>query len=123
MAFFKIGGVDIIRYIASNGIAWTENDLDSSDSGRTLDGIMHRGKIAGKVKIEISCKPLHAADCRVVLNALSPEFVTVQTDFDPKVPGNVTRTMYNSSRPATCATIYDDGEVLWENLKFTLIEQ
>ena len=40
-----VNDVNMIPYLAHKGIQWKRNDIDSSDAGRTLDGLMHRGRL------------------------------------------------------------------------------
>lgn len=120
--YFRVNGVEILRYIADKGLEWQENDIDAPDSGRTLDGLMHRGKVCEKRKLSITCWPLKLAESRIVLNALSDQYVQVDTNLDPKY-GTTSMTMYNSSRPASCLIIDEDGVAKWDNIKFNLIER
>lgn len=120
--YFRVNGVEILRYIADKGLEWQENDIDAPDSGRTLDGLMHRGKVCEKRKLSITCWPLKLAESRIVLNALSDQYVQVDTNLDPKY-GTTSMTMYNSSRPASCLIIDEDGNAKWDNIKFNLIER
>lgn len=117
----KIDGVDFTSYIELGGFKWQLNDLDSSDTGRTLDGTMHRGRITSKVRLDITCMPLSSAKLKKLLNAIYPEFVEVQY-LDPML-GEVTKTMYSNNRPATCIIEYEEGEALWNSISFPLIER
>lgn len=118
---FKVDDVDLLPYIEENGFVITRNDLDSDDTGRTMDGIMHRTRVADKTKISVTCLPLKTNDSMIVLNAIFPVFVSVKYE-DPR-EGIVTKTFYTSTVPATAATVYDDGSVLWTGIKFNLTEQ
>ena len=55
-----VNDVDMIPFIAYQGLKWTRNDIDSPNSGRTLDGLMHRGRVATKIRLDITCRPLRA---------------------------------------------------------------
>ena len=118
---FTINGVSIVEFIAENGIKWTRNDIENPDAGRTLDGTMHRGRVATKVRMDITCKPLKSEQAQIVLGAIKPEFVNV-VYIDPQ-DGLVTRTMYSNNIPAICATIYEDGTALWDGIEFPLVER
>lgn len=118
---FTINGVSILNYLAEDGIKWQRNDVESEDAGRTLDGIMHRDRVASKVRLDIKCRPLKDAEAMAVLSAIKPEFVTVRY-IDPQ-DGSVTRTMYSNNIPAICATVRPDGTALWKGLEFPLIER
>ena len=118
---FKINGNDILPYIAEDGIKWQRNDIESPDAGRTLDGLMHRGRVAMKVRLDITCKPLTSSQAMTLLRLIEPEYVTVQ--YTDPVDGSVTRTMYSNNIPATAATVYPDGTALWEGITFPLVER
>ena len=94
-----IDGVDIVPYIAHKGLKWARNDIDAPNSGRTLDGIMHRGRVATKIRLDITCRPLKAAELSKVLNAILPEYVEVT--YDDPMQGRVVKTMYSNNNPAS----------------------
>lgn len=121
MAFLKIDGTDFTHCVIQGGIKWQMNDLDSTQAGRTLDGVMHRGRVSSKVRLDISCMPLKSSQISKLLQAIYPEFVTVEYD-DPML-GRVSKTMYSNNRPATCIIGYENGEDLWDEISFPLIER
>ncbi len=82
---------------------------------------MHRGRVASKVRLDITCRPLHSAEAMAVLRAILPEYVTVRY-IDPQ-DGAVTKTMYSNNIPTICATVNPDGTALWKGLTFPLIER
>ena len=118
---FYFGGVNLLPYLAEDGIKLTRFDVEAPDTGRTLDGVMHRGRVASKVRLDITCRPLTSDEAMVVLQAILPEFVTVRY-IDPQ-NGSVTRTMYSNNIPTICATVYPDGSAVWKGLTFPLIER
>ena len=122
MAFrFSVNGVNFLPYIAEDGIKWIRFDVEAPDTGRTLDGVMHRGRVATKIRLDISCRPLTDTEAQTVLRAILPEYVTVRYT-DPQ-DGSVTRTMYSNNNPATCAMVSPNGTALWKDLSFPLIER
>ena len=118
---FTVNGVSLLNYLAEDGIKWTRFDVEAPDTGRTLDGVMHRGRVATKVRLDVTCRPLTSAEAAVVLRAILPEYVTVRY-IDPQ-DGSVTRTMYSNNIPTICATVNPDGTALWKDLAFPLIER
>ena len=118
---FTVNNVNLLPYIVEDGLKWTRFDVEAPDTGRTLDGVMHRGRVAGKVRLDVTCRPLTSAEAAVVLGAIAPEFVTVQ--YEDPMFGPVTKTMYSNNIPALCATVYEDGTARWEGLEFPLIER
>lgn len=121
--YFKIDGVDILKYVESGGLTWQRNDVDSSNAGRTMDATMHRGRVAIKLRYDVTCLPLCTEDANIIQQLILPEFVTVETNLDP-LYGTTVKTYYSNNVPATCAIIDPDaGETRWEGITFPLIEQ
>lgn len=120
----KVNGLDVTSFIASGGYKWTLNDLDNKYAGRTLDGVMHRGRVGQKVKLEITCKKLKTHEMKLLLNAIDPEFVEA-TYMDPKCGGMRTATFYSNNKPATCIVQLEPGEgnEIWDSVTFPLIEK
>lgn len=114
----KVNGVDLTPYIEQKGIKWQRNDLDGSNAGRTMDGTMHRERITSKVRLDISCLPLSSDDASTVLNAIYPEYVTVEY-IDPMY-GHCVKTMYSNNTPAT---YIDTATDMWQGISFPLIER
>ena len=118
---FSIDGVNMLPYLAEGGLRWLRNDVEAADSGRTLDGVMHRARVGTKIRLDVTCRSLTQAEAAVVLNAILPQYVSVTYD-DPQ-DGTVTRTMYANNNPATVAAVYADGAVLWSGITFPLVER
>ena len=122
MAFlFTVNGLNLLPYLSEDGLRWTRFDVEAPDTGRTLDGVMHRGRVASKIRLDVRCRPLNPREMQLVLQAILPEYVTVRYT-DPQ-DGSVTRTMYSNNIPTLCATVYDDGTARWEGLEFPLIQR
>ena len=118
----KINGVDITDYIAFGGVKWTRSDVDSPDTGRMLDGLMTRTRVATKVRLDITCRPLLLSEAAEVLTAIMPVFVEV-TYKDPQEGGIVTKTMYSNNNPASFCMKKPDGREFWDGITFPLIEK
>lgn len=119
---FTINGIDMTPYVAAQGgFQWKRNDVDAPDAGRTLDATMHRGRVAIKVTLSITCRPLTQAESEIVLNAILPEYVTV-TYTDP-MSGVVTKSMYSNNTPASYMMRKPDGTEWWSGITFPLIER
>lgn len=117
-----IGGVDIVPFVAFGGFAYQHSDIDAADSGRTMDATMHRGRVASKIRLDITCRPLTDANVQTVLSAISPEWVTV-VFTDPMTGTDVTKTMYSNNRKASFLLKRRNGENLWKIDTFPLIER
>ena len=117
---FTVNGVNMLPYIAKEGVKWQRSDLDAPDSGRTLDGIMHRGRVATKIRLDVTCRPLTSSEAAIVLNAILPEFISV-TYTDPMY-GTTTKTMYSNNNPASFLMIDGENTEWWGGITFPLIE-
>ena len=122
--YLTINGVDVLPLIEAGGLKWTMNDIDAPNSGRTLDGKMHRGKVTSKVKLELTFLPMSLENAKIILTVLNYEYVTVVLNIDPLAGGYATYEMYNSTRPATLYTVdRKTGEYKWTGLTASLIER
>lgn len=117
----KIDGVNILPYVAHQGIKWQRNDLDSADAGRTLDGMMQRSRVASKVRLDITCRPLRSEEAKVVLNAIYPEYISVE--YTDPMSGLTVKQMYSNNNPASHMMIQDDGVEWWHDITFPLMER
>ena len=117
-----MNGVDFTQFVAKGGIKWQRNDIDAPNSGRTMDGMMHRGKVTTKIRLDITCRPLDADEAMLVLNTILPEYVSVDY-YDPMHGDRGGVTMYSNNNPASFLLARDDGNDLWGGITFPLIER
>lgn len=118
----EINGVNIVPFIAYGGYVYQLSDIDAPDSGRTMDAEMHRGRVASKVRLDITCKPLSSTEVRTVLAAIYPEWVTVRY-YDPEKGAVYTKTMYSNNRKATFLQHRERIGDLWNIGTFPLAEK
>lgn len=116
-----INGVDITPYIAYGGLKWTRSDIDSPETGRAMNGLMYRGRVATKIRLDVTCRLLKSEELRTVLNLILPEYVTVT--YDDPMYGIVTKTMYANNNPAVYQIKKPSGEEYWSGVTFPLIER
>lgn len=117
----KIDGVNILPYVAHQGIKWQRNDLDSADAGRTMDGVMQRGRVASKIRLDITCRPLRSEEAKIVLNAIYPEYISVE--YTDPMYGLVIKQMYSNNNPASHMMVQDNDVEWWHDITFPLIER
>lgn len=121
---FEIDGVDITPYMNWDGLKYGVNDLDSEEAGRTLDGIMHRSRVATKIRWDIRTKKLTTSQLNTLLNLIRPEWVTVRcTDIYSGI--RTYRAYSNNYSVETIASGLDNvtGEILWGEFSFPIIEE
>lgn len=131
-----IDGVDITPYIAYQGVQWSRNDVDGPNAGRTMSGLMIRDRVATKIRLDITCRPLKTDELRTLLNIIYPEFVTVV--YDDPMQGLVSKTMYANNNKAQFLQRYEPEETdcqwicgkdpgqpyeRWFNVTFPLVER
>lgn len=116
---FIIENVDYIDCILMDGIDWEDNDLDSEDSGRLLNGEMTRTVVAAKRKLSVKLCPLTTEEFSRFSKALRKPFIDV-TFLDPEEGVQIKRTFYGSSIKATSVTNVLDEEVRWKNGAFAI---
>ena len=104
----EIDGFDIVPYISFGGVKWQRSDVDGEGAGRTLDGKLRRNRVATKRRLDITCRPLNAAETSKVLTAIMPEWVSVR---------------YSNNNPATFQMKQRNGDELWGGITFPLIEE
>lgn len=121
---FEIDGIDITPYLSWDGIKYGTNDLDSEEAGRTLDGEMHRSRVATKIRWDLTTKKLTTAEARMILQLIRPEWVTL-TCLD-LVEGMRTYQAYSNNHSIELeASGLDEvsGTLLWREFSFPLIEK
>lgn len=116
-----VDGVDMTPYIAYGGLKWQRNDIDSPNTGRSMDGMMHRGRVTTKIRLDITCRILKASELQIVLNTIYPEYVTVA--YDDPMEGYVVKTMYSNNNPASYQIKHRDGTEWWSGVTFPLVER
>ena len=108
-----IDGIVMTDYVVEDGYTLEFNDIDSSKSGRTLDGETHRKEEQAPI-IRESTK---------ILKAVKKKFFTVV--YLDAEQGIRTATMYSGTKKITLSRVYrdDSDEPLWKGLSFNLIEK
>ena len=116
----KINGVDIPKYPSTFSVAISDLD-DGTSTTRTMDGMLHRDRIAVKRKLELKFALLKWAELSTLLNQIQDVFFMV-TYPDP-MTGNVqTKEFYVGDRSAPVGLIRD-GEYYWTGISFNFIER
>lgn len=113
--------VDITPYIAWQGLTFSRNDVDAPDAGRDMSGLMHRGRVAIKEKMNITTVQLTKAQVATLSTLLIPESVQVRVTPYPQTNAAKTMTMYSNNVKTTYIIHRANGEDL-QTLSFPLIE-
>lgn len=94
-------------------------DVSAPNSGRTEDALMHKQRVAQKVKIELKWDFVTTAQVAEILNAFNPEYLSI-VYLDAKSGSFLTKTFYVGDRTAP---MYNSTLGLWENVSFNIIER
>ena len=113
--------VDITPWIAWQGLTFSRNDIDSWNAGRSMDGLMHRGRIAIKEKMNVQTIQLTRAQSARIQTLLLPETIQVRVTPYPRTNGAYTMNMYSNNVKTTYVIHRENGEDL-QSLSFPLIE-
>lgn len=113
--------IDITRYIAYQGITFSFNAIEAPDAGRTLDGVMHRGMVAVKEKMEIKTVPLTRAQTALIHGLLLPETIQVRVTPYPNTNASKTMTMYANNFKTSYIIHRENGEDI-QSISFPLVE-
>jgi len=116
--YCEIEGEDITEYIQE--ITWEYNDLDAPKSGRDLSGVMHRGRVSEKRKLNIKLVPCTASEINRILTLVRKEYVVVDTNM---IPGTTSFDGYNSSRKGGVMVMTTDGVIRHKDVSFNIIER
>ena len=111
-----IGSTDITKYIKYGGLTFSRNDVEAPDAGRDLQGLMHRGRVAIKERMDITTVPLTKAEVSSIMTLIEPESFSVTVNPYPRTNASKTMTMYSNNIKLT----HIIGDM--ESITFPLIE-
>ena len=115
------GWYDITPLIAWQGLSLSRNDVDSPEAGRDLQGLMHRGRVGVKEKMNIQTIPLTTAQCYKLYTLLYPETVYVQVNPHPETNGAKEMAMYSNNVSTKFIKAMPNGDEM-KSMSFPLIE-
>lgn len=112
---------DITPWIAWQGLTFSLNSIDAPDAGRSMDGMMHRGMVAIKEKMNVNTVQLTRAQVAKLYSLLTPETIMVRVTPYPRTNASQIMYMYSNNVKATYVIHRENGEDL-QSLSFPLIE-
>ena len=111
---------DITKWIAYQGVTFSRNDIEAPDSGRTLDGLMHRGRVAVKEKMKIKTVPMNKADIATLHGLLYPETIKVRVTPYPGTNSAKTMDVYSNNVETNYIIHRTNNDI--QSMSFPLIE-
>ena len=112
--------IDITPYIAFQGLTFSVNSIDAPDAGRDMSGLMHRGMIAIKEKMNIQTVQLTKSEASTLISLLLPQSFQVRVTPYPNTNAAKTMTMYSNNIKTTYTIKCANDELM--SLSFPLIE-
>ena len=102
-------------------VKWALQDISSSNSGRTLDGVMRKDRIAQKVKLSCSWPAMPFSDASTLLRNVNSQVTFNLTYFDVMQNGIRTARFYVGDRTAAYLWVWDDDGYV-KDVSFNFIE-
>ena len=117
----RIGGANIP---APSKFNITYNDLDSNETGRSMDGNLHRDVIGKNFRtIDLEWKYMTRSQLKALLNAVSRTNFDV-TYYDPINDTMTTKLMYAGNRKVDMYNyiLGPNGDPIWVDISVSLIQ-
>lgn len=97
-------------------------DISASNAGRTQDSVMHKERVAQKVKISLVWNGLTWSETSTLMRIFNPEYITVT--YPDMLQGTyVTKQFYTGDKEAPVKWWFDTaGKKIIETLSFDIIE-
>ena len=112
---------DITPLIAWQGLTFSLNSVDAPDAGRDMSGLMHRGMIAIKEKMNINTVQLTRAQVTSLFNFFERDAFYVRVTPYPNTNAVKVMHVYTNNVKTTYVIHRQNGEDL-QSLSFPLIE-
>ena len=112
---------DITSLIAWQGLTFSLNSVDAPDAGRDMSGLMHRGMIAIKEKMNIQTVQLTRAQVSSLFRFFERDAFYVRVNPYPNTNASKTLHVYTNNVKTTYIIHRASGEDL-QSLSFPLIE-
>lgn len=117
----KVDQTDLTSMVSIEGLAWSESDIHSEDSGRDMAGTMHITVVDTKVTLSINCVALNQTNATALLSTIKKAPPLTVTYDDPTTGTSRTADFYCGDR--NCEFLMEcAGVKWWKNIKFDLIE-
>lgn len=113
--------VDGVAIKDPSSFSYGLQDVSSSEAGRTQDSLMHKLRVAQKVKIALSWSMLTPAETSAIMQAFNPEYVTV-TYPDALRGTDRTAVFYTGDKTAPMKSWFVNNQY-YETLSFDIIER
>ena len=118
--FFQLT-VDGVEMPCPSSFSWGLQDVSAGESGRTDDAIMHKNRVAQKIKIGLTWNGMDWQTTAKIMQAFDPEYISVRYP-DMKSGQYETRTFYVGDRSAPVKWWFRGKQII-EQISFDIIER
>ena len=115
----KINGIEVKT---PSSFTWGLQDLSSEDTGRTLDGVMHKDLIAQKRKLDCVWNNLTRQETAILLQAVNSSVFLQITYPDALTGTDQTRTFYTGDKTAP-VLMWVGTKQIYSTITFNFIEK
>lgn len=102
-------------------VTWALQDISSPNSGRTLDGVMHKDRVAQKVKLSCKWPHMPISEASTLLKNVNSQVNFKLTYFDVMQGAMRTATFYVGDRAAPIDWLLENDKTVKE-VSFDFIE-
>ncbi len=106
--------------LADGGLIWSDQDVQSANSGRMEDGSMDMEVVAKKVKLQFKFPATTTAKVSAILKLIDDTYFNVEY-FDPKLNERATKKFYKGDRTVTWYSFTTAYK--YKELSFNVIEK
>lgn len=113
--------VDITKYIKYEGAEFGRHDVEAPSAGRTIDGKMHRNRVAIKERVDLSTVPIDNTVTALLHSYILPETVRFRITPYPSTNAPKIMTVYSNEVKTHYLIHRADGRDIY-TMTFPLVE-
>lgn len=119
---FIINGHDYTRYVKQKtGLSWQRDNTNDKDAGRDGSETMHTNVTSHQRSLKMKLGPMPFSVAQQLERDLQGDDFGVSVRYPDLFNGICTRRFYNTSISAAEEQFMEDGEIVVDNVSFTLI--
>lgn len=119
---FKINNHDYTQYLKEKtGLQWTRENTNDEGAGRDMADVMHPMVTSRQRSLEVTMGPMPFAVVRQLEQDLEGNEDGVAVIYPDIYNGLVTKRLFYNTSISTSMLRFEDGNVVCDNVKFTLI--
>lgn len=113
--------VDITDYIKFEGLDFGRHDVEAPDAGRDMAGLMHRGRVAIKERVDLQTIPIDNTETALLHSYIRPETVRFRITPYPSTNAAMIMVVYSNEVKTHYLIHRSDGRDIY-TMTFPLVE-